>query len=163
MGPELYEVVEPRPDVLTGTLSDTVFAASLDEVVEGTAPAAYGDPADFFAATYPSAGLRSLLDEVLGRVGGARPDSAPVVRLETNLGGGKTYNLIALYHAAFGHLDPLRAAEFMNPGLLPSEPVHQIGVFVGTASGSGRHQAEHPVGVPGAPARRERGVRGDPK
>lgn len=136
MGPELHDVVEPRPDVLAGTLTDAVFAASLDEVVTGTAPDAYGKPADFFAATYPSAGLRSLLGEVLGRIGGGRPDGAPVVRLETNLGGGKTHNLIALYHAARGDLDPLRAAEFMDPGLLPTEPVTQLSVFVGTATGA---------------------------
>jgi hypothetical protein len=136
MGPDLHEVVEPRRDVLAGTLTDAVFAASLDEVMAGTAPDAYGKPADFFAATYPSAGLRSLLDEVLGRIGGGRPDGAPVVRLETNLGGGKTHNLIALYHAAQGDLGSLRAAEFMDPGLLPAEPVAQVGVFVGTATGA---------------------------
>jgi len=136
MGPDLHEAVEPRRDVLAGTLTDAVFAASLDDVVAGTAPDAYREPADFFAATYPSAGLRSLLDEVLGRVGGGRPDGAPVVRLETNLGGGKTHNLIALYHAAHGHLDPVRAAEFMDPGLLPLEPVSQLAVFVGTAPGA---------------------------
>ncbi|MGH9157993.1 MAG: DUF499 domain-containing protein, partial [Acidimicrobiales bacterium] len=136
MGPDLYEAVEPRPDVLAGTLADAVFAASLDEVVAGTAPNAYARPAAFFAATYPSTGLRSLLDEVLGRVGGGRPDGAPVVRLETNLGGGKTHNLIALYHAARGHLDRSAAAEFMDPGLLPTEPVAQLAVFVGTATGA---------------------------
>ncbi len=136
MGPELHDVVEPRPDVLAGTLTDAVFAASLDEVVTGTAPEAYGNPAEFFATTYPSAGLRGLLDEVLGRIGGGRPDGAPVVRLETNLGGGKTHNLIALYHAARGHLDPLRAMEFMDPALLPPQPVTQLAVFVGTATGA---------------------------
>lgn len=136
MGPELHDAIEPRPDVLTGTLADAVFAASLDEVVSGTAPDAYSKPAEFFAATYPSAGLRSLLDEVLGRVGGGRPDAAPVVRLETNLGGGKTHNLIALYHGARGDLDPLRAVEFMDPGLLPAEPVAHLAVFVGTATGA---------------------------
>ena len=73
MAVELYDLVEPRADVLAGTLSDAVFAASLEEVVAGTAPAAYGDPAAFFAATYPSGGLRSLLEEVLGRLGGGRP------------------------------------------------------------------------------------------
>lgn len=136
MGAELYDVVQPRPDVLAGTLTDAVFAASLDEVVAGTAPDVYGTPADFFASTYPSAGLRSLLDETLGRIGGGRPDGAPIVRLETNLGGGKTHNLIALYHAALGHLDVLRATEFMDPGLLPAEPITQVGVFVGTATGA---------------------------
>nr|MBA2437809.1 ATP-binding protein [Acidimicrobiia bacterium] len=105
-------------------------------VVAGTAPDAYGDSDAYFAATHPSAGLRSLLDEVLGRLGGGRPDGAPVVRLETNLGGGKTHNLIALYHAARGHLEALRAVEFMNPDLVPGQPVAQIAVFVGTATGA---------------------------
>ena len=97
---DLFDLAEPRADVLAGTLTDAVFAASLDEVVAETAPTAYGDAPTFFDATYPSAGLRSLLDEALGRAGGGRPDGAPVIRLETNLGGGKTHNLIALYHAA---------------------------------------------------------------
>lgn len=133
---DLFTCVEPRADVLDGVLTDAVFAASLDEVVAGTAPDAYGDAEAFFTSTYPSGGLRSLLDEVLGRIGGSRPDGAPVVRLETNLGGGKTHNLIALYHAARGHLDPMRAMEFMDPSRLPAEPVEQVGVFVGTASGA---------------------------
>jgi len=132
----LFDHVQPRNDVLTGVLSDSVFAASLDEVVEGTAPTTYGDATAFFEGTYPSAGLRSLLDEVLGRLGGGKPDGAPIVRLETNLGGGKTHNLIALYHAARGLLAPKRASEFMDPKLLPSKPVGQIAVFVGTSSGA---------------------------
>lgn len=136
MSADLFGHVDPRRDVLDGVLSDSVFAASLDEVVAGSAPVTYQDAAAFFDGTYPSGGLRSLLDETLGRIGGARPAGAPVVRLETNLGGGKTHNLIALYHAARGHMDPMRAMEFMDPTLLPAEPVGNIGVFVGTSSGA---------------------------
>lgn len=132
----IYEAVDPRPDVLSGELTEAVFAASLDDVVARVGPAAYHEPSVFFPATYPSIGLRSLLNEVLGRIGGGRPDGAPVIRLETNLGGGKTHNLIALYHAALGYLDSVQAAEFMDPGLLPSEPVGQVAVFVGTATGA---------------------------
>jgi predicted AAA+ superfamily ATPase len=110
----LFDHVEPRQEVLEGVLSDSIFAASLDEVVAGTAPDTYGDATAFFNGTYPSVGLRSLLDEVLGRLGGGRPDGSPVVRLETNLGGGKTHNLIALYHASRGLLDPMRAMD--SPG-----------------------------------------------
>lgn len=136
MAEELFDSVVPRPEVLAGALTDAVFAASLDEVVAGTAPNAYGDASEFFAATYPSAGLRSLLNEVLGRVGGGRPDGAPVVRVETNLGGGKTHNLIALFHAARRSIDAPVAAEFMDAANLPAEAVAQIGVFVGTSSGA---------------------------
>ena len=127
--------VEPRPDVLSGALSDAIFAASLDEVVAGTAPAAYGDPAAFFAATHPSAGIKTLLAETLGRLSGCRPDAPPIIRLETNLGGGKTHSLIAAYHAALRGLNPLVAPEFVDVDLLPAQPV-RVGVFVGTGSGA---------------------------
>lgn len=60
MTPSLFNAVEPRQDVLEGTLSEAIFAASLDEVVFGSAPAVYGDPTMFFAGTHPSAGLRWL-------------------------------------------------------------------------------------------------------
>lgn len=94
MASSLFKAVEPREDVLEGTLSEAIFAASLDEVVAGSAPAVYGDPETFFAGTHPSAGLKTLLDEALGRVGGGKPDAPSVIRLETNLGGGKTHNLL---------------------------------------------------------------------
>jgi predicted AAA+ superfamily ATPase len=61
-----------------------------DDVVTGTAPAVYGDLDLFFAATHPSEGLRDLLVTALGPLTGIRPDAPPVIRLETNLGGGKT-------------------------------------------------------------------------
>lgn len=107
----LFDDVRPRSDVfLDGELTEARFAASLEEVVSGTAPEAYGgDPTAFFASTYPSGGLKSLLNEAIGRVTGGRPDAASVIRLETNLGGGgKTHNLIALYHAVRGGCDPTK-------------------------------------------------------
>jgi hypothetical protein len=132
----LFELVRPRDDVSSGDLTEAKFAASLEEVVARTAPDTYGDAGTFFAGTYPSGGLRTLLNEALGRLGGGKPDGASVIRLETNLGGGKTHNLIALYHAAEGKLPPDLAGEFMDPGLLPGEPIERIGVFVGTTSGA---------------------------
>jgi len=56
--------------------------------------------------------------------------------LETSLGGGKTHNLIALYHAARGALDGPTVVEFMDPANLPEGPVEQVGVFVGTGAGA---------------------------
>jgi hypothetical protein len=133
---DLFELVQPRDDVLAGELSDDVFAASLDDVAAGTGAATYRDAAVYWETTYPSAGLKSLLDESLGRVGGGRPNAAPVIRIETNLGGGKTHNLIGLYHAAKGALDPLRAMEFMDAGMLPKDPVEHVAVFIGDAYGA---------------------------
>lgn len=132
----LFELVTPRDDVLSGDLTEAKFAASLEEVAAGTAPDAYGDAGIFFAGTYPSGGLRTLLNEALGRLGGGKPDGASVIRLETNLGGGKTHNLIALYHAAEGRLHADLAGEFMDPGLLLGEPIDRVAVFVGTSSGA---------------------------
>jgi Protein of unknown function (DUF499) len=141
----LFDAVRPRDDVRTGTLTDAIFAASLEEVVAKTAPGTYGDAGVFFASTFPSGGLKTLLNEALGRVGGGRPDGASVIRLETNLGGGKTHNLIALYHAAKGRLDPVQATEFMDPSLLPGKPVEQIGVFVGTGVGATTFPTVHGI------------------
>lgn len=124
-------------DVASGELADHVFAANLDQVLLGGAPPVYGEADRFFAHTHPSGGLRQLLEEVFGRLSGARADSAPVLRLETSLGGGKTHNLIALLHAAregFGAQPPDR---FMNPALAPSPALRpNIGVFVGTSAGA---------------------------
>jgi hypothetical protein len=132
----LFDLVRPRVDVLAGELTEARFAASLEDVATDQAADAYGDAGKFFAATYPSGGLRTLLNEALGRVGGGKPDGASVIRLETNLGGGKTHNLIALFHAAKGRLPRDEAAEFMDSALLPDQALDQIGVFVGTSSGA---------------------------
>ncbi|MYU48298.1 ATPase [Streptomyces sp. SID7803] len=138
--------------MLGGELTESRFAASLEEVIAGTAPDTYADAGHFFAATFPSAGLKSLLNEVLGgRIGGGKPDGASVIRLETNLGGGKTHNLIALFHAARGRLGAGHAAEFMDGSLLPAEPVDQVGAFVGTSTGA-QSFPESPVSLPPAPS-----------
>lgn len=135
MATTIFDAVRPREDVLAGTITDSTFAANLDEVVSGTAPAIYGDAATFFAATHPSANLRTLLTEAAGRLSGKKPDAPPIIRLETNLGGGKTHNLIALYHLAQGRLDKAHAKEFVDPKLLPSSPI-RLAVFVGTTGGA---------------------------
>jgi hypothetical protein len=50
--------VPAREDVLRGGLSDDHFAAQLDQIVRNPAGyAAYGDPTQFFAVTWPTAGL----------------------------------------------------------------------------------------------------------
>jgi hypothetical protein len=49
--------------VLTGELKDQQFAASLTKVLRGTADAVYGDAETFFANTYATKGLKSLLRE----------------------------------------------------------------------------------------------------
>jgi len=86
----IFETCVPREEVLKGELREQQFAASLTKVLRGNAEAVYGDAATFFANTYPTGGLKSLLREALGRLSGKRPDGASVIRLETSFGGGNT-------------------------------------------------------------------------
>lgn len=132
----LFEAVEPRDDVREGTITDAVFAANLDEVVGGTAPPVYGDARRYFETSHPSTGMKALLNTVIGRLTGKRADASPILRLETNLGGGKTHVLIGLYHAVRGDLPADLAERFMDPTLRPAEPAARVGVFVGTSAGA---------------------------
>ncbi len=77
----IFDAVRPREDVLAGTITDSTFAANLDEVVAGTAPAVYNDADTFFATTHPSANLRTLLTEAAGRLSVKKPDAPPIIRL----------------------------------------------------------------------------------
>ena len=62
---------EPRPDVLSGGLTDAHFAAQLDQVVRSPEKyPVYGDPTEFFAITFPTTGLRDLLSSTFGRLSG---------------------------------------------------------------------------------------------
>lgn len=126
----IFEGATPRADVLSGELRDEIFAASLAAVVGGTAEGVYQDPTAFFANTFPTVGLKSLLAEAFGRIAG-RP-AAPVIRLETAFGGGKTHSLIALYHMAAHEARPLGVDEYLDPALLPDGPV-RVAVAVGTS------------------------------
>ena len=98
----IFESCTPRSEVLQGQLSEELFAARLRDVIDGQADPVYQQPERFFANTWPTSGLRTLLSEVLGRLTGAMPTNSPIIRLETSFGGGKTHNLIALYHTASG-------------------------------------------------------------
>jgi len=100
---EIFDTCEPRPEVLAGELREDIFAARLKDVMDGKADPVYQDPILFFENTYPTDGLKLLLDEALGRLTGAKPANNAVIRLETAFGGGKTHNLIGLYHVARGH------------------------------------------------------------
>lgn len=94
------EVVEPHPDVASGSYQVAEFVASLGDVQRGTATEEYRDPAAFFARTYLTGGLTQLLTTALKRLSGLGGD--PVVELQTNFGGGKTHSLLALYHLCSG-------------------------------------------------------------
>ena len=125
----LYETCEPRAEVLQGELREELFAARLKDVLDGSADPVYQDPAVFFDNTYPTEGLRTLLREALGRLTGRDPTANAVIRLETPFGGGKTHNLIALYHAARGSQ---AAATLVAPDLIPPPGAVRIAGIVGS-------------------------------
>lgn len=124
----------PREDVLEGGLADNHFAAQLDKVVRDPEHyPVYGDADAFFAQTYPTSGLKTLLMKAFGRVSGAKGVAGEngVLRPTTSFGGGKTHGLTAVYHLAKG-ARPANIDDFLDPALLPDEPV-QVAALVGDA------------------------------
>lgn len=129
------EVVEPHQDVATGEFQQAEFAADLGKVHNGSAPSEYSNPKEFFARTYLTDGLSTLLINAAKRLSKAGGD--PVVELQTNFGGGKTHSMLALYHMAGGTaaedlpgLDQL----LQKSGLKVPSKINRA-VLVGTARG----------------------------
>ena len=118
----IFELCQPRDEVLQGELSEDIFAARLKDVMDGKADPIYGDPPTFFENTYPTAGLKTLLNDALSRLIGSGAGKNSVIRLENAFGGGKTHNLIALYHAASGHIPPEFRESLLVPGLHAPQP-----------------------------------------
>jgi len=129
--PTVFDLCVPRADVLAGTSSDSDFAADLAHVLRGQGgPTEYSDAAKFFANTYPTRGLQSLLRNVCARISGHGGSVAAIFRLDTSFGGGKTHGLIALVHAARGMPGVADPSEFIDPALIPQTPV-RIAAFDG--------------------------------
>ena len=117
----LRTVCEPREDVVSGGLADNHFAAQLDKVVRDPEHyPVYGDASSFFAQSYPTSGLKTLLTKTFGRATGAKGVAGEngVLRPTTSFGGGKTHGLTAVYHLAKG-ARPANISEFLNQALLP--------------------------------------------
>lgn len=119
----LFELCQPRKDVKEGRVRDEELAADLSRVVNGTAVPEYADPATFFRYTYPTRGLKNLMESVCRRMSGAGGELNSVIRLDTQYGGGKTHALIALVHAVRGMRGVNNVHEFIDPGLLPGGTV----------------------------------------
>ncbi len=125
--PTIFDTCRPRADVLAAAAAEADFAADLARTVGGEG--AYADPARFFADTWPTRGLKSLLASVLRRLGGDG-GAAAIFRLDTSFGGGKTHGLIALVHAARGMPGVADPAEFIGSAPLPRPPA-RVAAFDG--------------------------------
>ena len=104
-----YKYVTPRREVREGrSFSPDEFAIALEQVVAGTAPDDYKRPEQFFSRTCFTRALTEHAGMVLRRLSGETTNTAPVLTLVTQFGGGKTHTLTALYHLANagGHRRP---------------------------------------------------------
>lgn len=128
------EVVHPHPDVAQGRYNNAGFAADIAQVVQGKGAYEYQDPVEFFARTYITEGMAGLLEQVLRRMSGRGGE--PIIQITAAFGGGKTHNMLALYHMVQG-----RASVDKLPNLKPvlekagivSLPKANVVVLVGTA------------------------------
>ncbi|HEY1683537.1 MAG TPA: DUF499 domain-containing protein [Tepidisphaeraceae bacterium] len=116
----VFDLCRPREDVLHGRLRDEEFAADLTAATSVSSKIKeYSEPSVFFRNTYPTRGLRALLETVCRRLSGAGGEMNSVIRLDTQYGGGKTHSLIALIHAVRGMKGVTNISEFLDPKLLP--------------------------------------------
>ncbi|MCY4189681.1 MAG: DUF499 domain-containing protein, partial [Bryobacterales bacterium] len=106
------QCVNLHPDVLSDDFSEDIFALDLGTLSDyligrdlgqpeanlGRVPVVYRNADSFFAASYLTGGLKSLLEDVLGHLAGLGGN--PVLRLQTPFGGGKSHMLAVLLHAA---------------------------------------------------------------
>lgn len=127
MLPSIFDTCIPRDEILSGELSLDLFAAKLRLVVEKNAPQVYQDPGLFFANTFPTDGLKTLIKEVFGRLSGASV-GAPIIRLETSFGGGKTHDEIALWHICKQGRHIQGVERFADINLVPERPIQVAAV-----------------------------------
>jgi hypothetical protein len=132
-----YKVATPRKEVREGrSFNPDEFAIHLEQVIAKTAPEDYRDPRQFFARTCFTRALREHAGMVLRRLAGETANTAPVLTLITQFGGGKTHTLTALYHLVTSGPP---AAEYSGVAHLLSEaglktvPGAKVAAFVGNA------------------------------
>src|ERR1700758_1823704 len=132
-----YKVATPRKEVREGrSFNPDEFAIALEQVVAGTAPEDYTKPEQFFARTCFTRALREHAAMVLRRLSGRTDNTAPVLTLITQFGGGKTHTLTTLYHLATNGDAARRydgVTDLVNESGIASVPRAKVAVFVGNA------------------------------
>ena len=77
-----YAIATPHEDIQKGRLSEAVFAANLWEVTQNTAPDIYCDAEAFFAKTYLTHGLTSILSKVSRAISGGAEAGDRIISLQ---------------------------------------------------------------------------------
>jgi len=132
-----YKIVTPRKEVREGrSFNPDEFAIHLEQIVNGTAPDDYKNPEQFFARTCFTSALKEHVAITLRRLLGETANTAPVMTLLTQFGGGKTHTLATLYHLTTAgdaalNFDGVR--DFLNWTGLRTIPKAKVAIFVGNA------------------------------
>ena len=92
-----FNNVKPQFDIRNNVLDESIFAANLGEVANGTGPEDYSNFMLFFEKTFITQGLRDIANRVVKALNGEESENR-VISLQTGFGGGKTHSLISLYH-----------------------------------------------------------------
>jgi hypothetical protein len=125
----ILKTCQPRSPIISGDLQIDLFAAKLRLVVERKAPSVYQDANAFFANTFATDGIKTLIQEVFSRLN-KKSAGSPVIRLETSFGGGKTHDLIAVWHICQQGRNIQDLERFTQLDLIPDRSV-QVGAVDG--------------------------------
>jgi len=132
-----YKVATPRKEVREGrSFNPDEFAIHLEQVTAKTAPEDYREPEQFFARTFFTRALREHAGMVLRRLSGETANTAPVMTLITQFGGGKTHTLTALYHLLTNGpraLDYPGIGDLIKEAGISTVPQARVATFVGNA------------------------------
>ena len=132
-----YKVVSPRKEVREGrSFNPDEFAIALEQVVAGKGPEDYVDPGKFFLRTCFTKALNEYAGMVLRRMAGETANTAPVLTLITQFGGGKTHTLTVLYHLARTGSKATELpgiARLVKAAGISDVPRARVGIFVGNA------------------------------
>jgi hypothetical protein len=132
-----YKVATLRKEVREGrSFNPDEFAIHLEQVIAGTAPEDYREPDKFFARTCFTRALSEHVGMVLRRLSGQTANTAPVMTLITQFGGGKTHTLTALYHLASNGAQAEQypgVSDLLRQAGLNTVPKARVAAFVGNA------------------------------
>jgi len=132
-----YKIATPREEVREGrSFNPDEFAIHLEQVIAGTAPEDYREPEQFFARTCFTRALREHAGMVLRRLSGETANTAPVMTLITQFGGGKTHTLTALYHLVTNGanaVDYPGIDDLIREAGIRTVPQAKVATFVGNA------------------------------
>ncbi|MFL5330484.1 MAG: DUF499 domain-containing protein [Gemmataceae bacterium] len=132
-----WKLTTPRKEVREGrSFNPDEFAIALEQIVAGNAPDDYQKPEQFFSRTCFTRALCDNAGMVLRRLAGKTENTAPVQTLVTQMGGGKTHMLTALWHLANAGSKAAKysgVADLLKQADLTDVPSAKVAVFVGNA------------------------------